>query len=482
MDVLGRVPEESIGVAAGPAALLGELLHNAPRFEALSSVEPFAGFVDAVFPHYVDAMQEGSFFLSDLELLTVCQCAGRNVAIVRYDDEQEQLTLHRWAAPGGMGAEFTWVAIHARDNVAAVRSHFERLEQAEPPLAPPPPHPEPRPRRGRSALPATSAGAGRAGDAPAVPAGSARVPGRALGALPPLTDSSQASATSLRGPARESADMGAARGRADALPAPAIRRGTDGAESTDAKHPMTGAAALMAEMLECGLEDADGAPKEDGAASSGAGDAADLSDRSVGDEDSDAEDIFAVGECEASSLEAGYADNFLYRWLLATQEVRRLLRRDALLPMHPDLGEAGVAWTRVDEAVVLPAWHCAFQGCTACSAGWEERSSHEAGLWNHLWNAHRTDLEGVTRKYKLLEHVLAGEEVALTLYTEALAEVEREGCPRVGVATDRRAMLHLGETFKDDNVSTLMCFICGCKHIRHNGYDKFGRKARKRCH
>ena len=92
---------------------------------------------------------------------------------------------------------------------------------------------------------------------------------------------------------------------------------------------------------------------------------------------------------------------------------------------------------------------------------------------------HRAEFDRIVRKCKLREHVLAEEEVAFTLYNEALAEVEREGCPRVGVATDRRAMLHLGETFADDNVATIMCFICGCKHIRHNGYDKFGRKARK---
>ena len=48
------------------------------------------------------------------------------------------------------------------------------------------------------------------------------------------------------------------------------------------------------------------------------------------------------------------------------------------------------------------------------------------------------------------------EEVAFTLYNEALAEQERQCCPRLGIATDRRALLHLGETFKEDNIKTLM--------------------------
>ena len=40
-------------------------------------------------------------------------------------------------------------------------------------------------------------------------------------------------------------------------------------------------------------------------------------------------------------------------------------------------------------------------------------------------------------------------------------------------------MLHLGEVFTEDNVSTLLCFICGCKHIPHNGYIRFGKPIRK---
>ena len=71
------------------------------------------------------------------------------------------------------------------------------------------------------------------------------------------------------------------------------------------------------------------------------------------------------------------------------------------------------------------------------------------------------------------------EEVAFTLYNEGLAEQERQCCPKLGIATDRRALLHLGETFKEDNVTTLMCYVCGCKKMCHNGFGKFGAALQK---
>ena len=57
---------------------------------------------------------------------------------------------------------------------------------------------------------------------------------------------------------------------------------------------------------------------------------------------------------------------------------------------------------------------------------------------------------------------------------KALCECERRSVPKLGIATDRRALNHVGEVFREDNISTLICFICNCKHICHGGYDKFG--------
>ena len=77
-------------------------------------------------------------------------------------------------------------------------------------------------------------------------------------------------------------------------------------------------------------------------------------------------------------------------------------------------------------------------------------------------------------KYKLTETFCGKEETAFTLVNQAYIEQERKSCPQVGLATDRRSLRHLGEVFFEENVEVLMCFVCGCKHIHHKGFDKFG--------
>ena len=51
--------------------------------------------------------------------------------------------------------------------------------------------------------------------------------------------------------------------------------------------------------------------------------------------------------------------------------------------------------------------------------------------------------------------------------------------PRLGHSTDRRAIQHTREVFREDNVEVLMCFVCACKEVSHQGFDKFGRPAHK---
>ena len=206
------------------------------------------------------------------------------------------------------------------------------------------------------------------------------------------------------------------------------------------------------------------------------------SEESDTEDGSDAEDAFALSACKHCDLEKNYHNNFLYRWLQAVEELRGHLRADVLLPLHPEHGAAGHVWTDVDQAVVLPSWHCAFGKCTVVSAGWTDGSSHEGGLWNHVWTAHRNILISIMKKFHLRSPFEVGpvsEEVAFTLYNEALAEQERQCCPRLGIATDRRALLHLGETFKEDNIKTLMCYVCSCKKMCHEGFGKMGAPQHK---
>ena len=164
----------------------------------------------------------------------------------------------------------------------------------------------------------------------------------------------------------------------------------------------------------------------------------------------------------------------LYHWRLAVAKVCTHLRSDVLLPLHPDHGGTGNVRAKVDDPLVLPAWHCAFAGCSATSGGWPTGCNHEAGLWNHIWQEHSHTLTEIMKEYKLREPYLDRKEIAFAMYNESLAEMECRSCPLRGMAADRRALLHLGEVFHESSIATIMCFICGCKHIMHEGFDKFG--------
>ena len=232
------------------------------------------------------------------------------------------------------------------------------------------------------------------------------------------------------------------------------------------------------ELMFDGANESDDCANEENAGAAGERD----SEQSDTDDESDVEDVFALSTCKPCRLEGKYLKNFLYRWLQAVQELGGHLRDEVLLPLHPEPDSAQHVWTDVDKAVVLPSWHCAFCRCTAVSAGWSEGASHERDLWTHVWTAHRQTLVSMMRKFDLrnpAEISPESEEVAFTLYNEALAEKERQSCPKLGIATDRRALLHLGETFKEDSVKTLMCYVCSCKKMCHEGFGKFGARQQK---
>ena len=65
------------------------------------------------------------------------------------------------------------------------------------------------------------------------------------------------------------------------------------------------------------------------------------------------------------------------------------------------------------------------------------------------------------------------------LLIAGMLERERDFITRIGIATDRRLLTHIGEVFYEDNMKRLMCFICGCKHCYHIGFDKFGVRQSK---
>ena len=71
------------------------------------------------------------------------------------------------------------------------------------------------------------------------------------------------------------------------------------------------------------------------------------------------------------------------------------------------------------------------------------------------------------------------EVTCFTLLAAAVAEKERHSMPLLGDSTDRRNLSHVGEVLNEDTTSVLICFICACKHIQHQGYNMFGHATEK---
>ena len=189
---------------------------------------------------------------------------------------------------------------------------------------------------------------------------------------------------------------------------------------------------------------------------------------------SDVDDVFHLKECSADKLPEDYARCDRMQWLSAVREVASLLRDDVTLPLKPK--SQLEVFSDVDSGVRLPTWHCAFQGCSSCSANTVTQQNHERGVWSHIWRTkqHYEDLTRVLQKYKLSDSGVSQQMISFTLYSAALAEKERLCVPLVGASIDRRSLLHVGEVLNDDAIHVLICFICGCKHIQHTGYNFFG--------
>ena len=60
-----------------------------------------------------------------------------------------------------------------------------------------------------------------------------------------------------------------------------------------------------------------------------------------------------------------------------------------------------------------------------------------------------------------------------------MAEKERDCVPLLGVSTDRRALLQVGEVLREGQISGLLYFVCACKHVRHLGYNRYGEPTEK---
>ena len=169
------------------------------------------------------------------------------------------------------------------------------------------------------------------------------------------------------------------------------------------------------------------------------------------------------------------------RWDTAIAAIATHLRGNLTLPLQPGASGDAAVFTDVAVPVQLPLWHCPFRGCQACAPDVIIKESHEKAWWDHIWMhpAHSSLLRQWITKQELRLPGDDLQEVCFALLIAAMTLKERDFVPLVGHATDRRSLRHLGEVFREESVKTLMCFICGGKHIYHLGFDKFGASCEK---
>ena len=82
--------------------------------------------LSAGIPSYIDALCATTYFLSDVELLALCNCAATNVAIFKHDMASGSWTYLRSAIIDA-AAPLMLTSIQVNPGAASVRSHFEKL-------------------------------------------------------------------------------------------------------------------------------------------------------------------------------------------------------------------------------------------------------------------------------------------------------------------------------------------------------------------
>ena len=94
--------------------------------------------------------------------------------------------------------------------------------------------------------------------------------------------------------------------------------------------------------------------------------------------------------------------------------------------------------------------------------------SYESEWWQHIVEtpSHHERLQDLLQEAGFSVSKGDFPEHAFALLLGATAAREQESVPLCGLSTDRRTLQHVGEIFREDAIKTLMCFICGCKHLQ----------------
>ena len=200
------------------------------------------------------------------------------------------------------------------------------------------------------------------------------------------------------------------------------------------------------------------------------------SSSATSDDFSDEDDVFIPLPRQRQGCSDTLAQSPVLQWHEATVHLACHLRDNLTLPLHPEVSQNAVVFTQLSLPVQLPLWHCPFRDCEACAPAAVISDNYEMAWWDHVWShpAHGALLREFVIKKKLSPSGGDLREAGFALLIAAMILKEQDFIPLVGHATDRRSLRHLGEVFQEESIKTLMCFICGGKHIYHCGFNKFG--------
>ena len=125
------------------------------------------------------------------------------------------------------------------------------------------------------------------------------------------------------------------------------------------------------------------------------------------------------------------------------EDLAKNLRRRPTLPAHPD--DASKSWEDLETGIALPEVSCSFTDCL-----WHGEA--EAALRVHLLRDHASALRRA-----------CGDEEGLwfDVYLGAIASIERNQIPAVGLSKDRQMLKKLRRHYNDESICSLICDVCG---------------------
>ena len=148
-------------------------------------------------------------------------------------------------------------------------------------------------------------------------------------------------------------------------------------------------------------------------------------------------------------------------WNDAARRLSAFLRKRPTLPA--DAVNPFDSFSHLQLAIRLPLYSCPFLGCTFCTDTRLEFLRH-LGSRN---GPHSRDIDPLCRRFFSVAS-------PLDFVYLAMAVIERDQVPAVGMATTRRSLRTLTTTYNDNSIQSLVCFVCAsmfCTFAGPTGID-----------